>query len=115
MNLAFHQRTTGTLRRGEGLDERGYSGKAKGFQPSAISKIETGNGGEITLREDANRPWGQSETEGAEAWLKLRSFVPFPRTKWGPAKKPAKAVGDKGMGIEPKRLRAIWYRQEPAC
>lgn len=36
---------------------------------------------------------------GRVTWLKLRSFVRFPRTEWEAAKIPAKAVGDKGMGM----------------
>lgn len=79
------------------------------------AKLKLGTMGSYTPIEDANRPWGQSETKGAEAWLKLRSSVRFPRTKWGPAKIPAKAVGDKSMGIAAKGSAPfVTGRNQPA-
>lgn len=47
------------------------------------------------------------KARGQQMWLKLRSFVRFPRTEWGAAKIPAKAVGDKNSGTVPKRLRDL--------
>lgn len=47
------------------------------------------------------------KARGQQMWLKLRSFDRFPRTEWGAAKIPAKAVGDKNSGTVPKRLRDL--------
>lgn len=55
---------------------KGYGRQARGYQPNDNSKIETGNHGELAPIEDANRPWGQSETEGGRSMVKTKVICP---------------------------------------